>query len=63
MKTNSSKIQKYSLRLFALLIPYYVIYYTPLPENNPSKQSKILWKYIYLGIIFNCTILIFLVLK
>jgi hypothetical protein len=62
MRINNSKIQVFSLRLFALLIPYFVIYYPPLSEDNQSNQNKILWKFIYFGIILNCTFITFLIL-
>jgi hypothetical protein len=37
------------LKILALVIPFYFVYYSPLTENPENPKIKILWKYVLTG--------------
>ena len=37
------------LKIFAVIVPFYMIFYNPMHEHPKSPKMKALRKYVYLG--------------
>jgi len=43
------KCDSHILKVLAIFIPFYVVFYWRLSEQTERKEIKTLWKYVYAG--------------
>jgi len=48
------------MKLLALFIPFYFVYYGPLYDDDQASETRVLWKYIFIGFCLYLALFIFL---
>lgn len=43
------KIKSIVFKFLAVIIPFYVVYYSQLHDNQEKPEIKILWRYVFFG--------------
>lgn len=46
---KSITIRQFLLRILALILPVYMVYYAPLHEDPENPEISLLWKFVILG--------------
>ena len=58
MTKHNSSLFDVLLKIFAVIVPFYMIFYNPMHEHPKNPKMKTLRKYVYLG--FSAYALLFL---
>ena len=61
MAENPFKPYSLFLKITALLIPFYFIYYGPLHDQPKNPENRLLLKYVYFGFFMYVIIFFFLI--
>jgi len=56
------KCDGHLLKVLAIIIPFYVVYYWRLSEQTQRKEIKTLWKYVIAGFLVYIILLIIIML-